>query len=217
MNKKAKNLSFISILSLSILILGLIVGISLLKQVQDIRRYAMSYSAPYPTHYPPPADDEKRACKMSGGEWKTFSNSCADKCIDPIILSETVCLEVLTDSCDCGPKKCWTGWRCVPDSQYPKPTVFLSPTKPPITLSPHPTKPITITPTPSDFPSPTPPACSSIKGDTNNDGKVNVSDILAIVRYFGAPVEEHPCLDLNDDGIINVVDLLVVIREFTSK
>lgn len=215
MNKKAKSLSFISILSLSILILGLIVGISLLQQVQDPRGYAKYIVDP--TIYPEPPEDEMLACKNAGGEWRTFPDSCADICYNSRFHHLRQCLQVLTDSCDCGPGKCWTGWRCVPDSQYPIPTVFLSPTKPPITLSPYPTRPITITPTPSDFPSPTPPACSSIKGDANNDGKVNVLDILAIVWHFRASVEEYPCLDLNDDGIINILDLLVVIREFTSK
>jgi hypothetical protein len=45
-------------------------------------------------------------------------------------------------------------------------------------------------------------------GDADGDEFVNVSDLLAIIGYWGS---NTPQADLNFDGIVNVSDLLIVI------
>ena len=51
---------------------------------------------------------------------------------------------------------------------------------------------------------------SSVQGDANGDGLVNVSDILAVVDAWGT-CTGNCTEDLNGDGVVNVVDLLTVI------
>ncbi|MFW6282460.1 MAG: hypothetical protein ACOC1P_00200 [Minisyncoccales bacterium] len=46
-------------------------------------------------------------CEAAGGEWREFSNACADKCN-----TSDVCAQALTYSCDCGPNMCWNGLTC---------------------------------------------------------------------------------------------------------
>ena len=57
----------------------------------------------------------------------------------------------------------------------------------------------------------------SIKGDTNNDGTVNIRDIYAVAKAFGSKSGEErwdPNVDLNEDQQINIVDLFVMAKEF---
>jgi agmatine deiminase len=51
---------------------------------------------------------------------------------------------------------------------------------------------------------------TSVVGDANGDGLVNVADILAVVDAWGACVSGCD-EDLNDDGSVDVIDLLAVI------
>lgn len=54
-------------------------------------------------------------CKKSLGTWKSFGNACADFCVDSAKLGSKMirsCPAVITDSCDCGSSKCWTGKGC---------------------------------------------------------------------------------------------------------
>src|SRR3989344_5452660 len=56
-------------------------------------------------------DIEKIKCESFGGTWQTFSNGCADTCAfakNPNLL----CTQVFTESCNCGPDKCWDGKKC---------------------------------------------------------------------------------------------------------
>ena len=49
--------------------------------------------------------------------------------------------------------------------------------------------------------------------DLNNDGAINVLDLLIISAHYGLTSEDpgwDPTVDLNDDEIINVLDLLVI-------
>ncbi len=56
---------------------------------------------------------EEQRCVEAGGEWRQFSDACADLCeyrrgeVD-------MCAQVLTMSCDCGEGMCWTGYVCEP-------------------------------------------------------------------------------------------------------
>ena len=50
--------------------------------------------------------------------------------------------------------------------------------------------------------------CSSCLGDVNEDGDVNVTDILAIINAW---TTSDPDADVNGDGVVNVTDLLLVV------
>lgn len=59
-------------------------------------------------------NSEQELCLKQGGNWRQFNNSCADKCLDPRIMQlDLACLEVITESCDCGPEMCWNGQSCI--------------------------------------------------------------------------------------------------------
>lgn len=52
-------------------------------------------------------------------------------------------------------------------------------------------------------------------GDVNNDGEINVTDVMMTVNYIigNDPKEFHPELaDLNDDGEINIVDAMMIVN-----
>ena len=49
------------------------------------------------------------------------------------------------------------------------------------------------------------------KEDVNNDGVVNIQDLVLIVANFGL-TGQHPA-DVNGDGIVNIVDLVIVAGE----
>lgn len=61
-----------------------------------------------------------------------------------------------------------------------------------------------------------------LAGDTNGDGIVNVSDLLAVINGWGdCPAPPAPCIaDVaphpGGDGVVNVSDLLLVINNWTS-
>jgi hypothetical protein len=51
--------------------------------------------------------------------------------------------------------------------------------------------------------------------DINNDGSVNVSDLLAVISAWGVcPIPNNCPADINDDGTVNVADLLAVITSW---
>ena len=45
----------------------------------------------------------------------------------------------------------------------------------------------------------------------NEDGQINVNDLLAIIGYWGS---NGPLGDVNEDGIVNVSDLLLIISNW---
>jgi len=63
-------------------------------------------------------------------------------------------------------------------------------------------------------PSPSPPECEyTIFGDANEDGQVNVLDVIAMVSYImgGSPDPfDLEATDMNADGIINILDVISV-------
>jgi hypothetical protein len=56
-----------------------------------------------------------------------------------------------------------------------------------------------------------------LEGDTNNDGHVDVADLLTLVYAFGTYVGDatyDPSADFNSDGMVDVVDLLTLVYNF---
>lgn len=55
----------------------------------------------------------------------------------------------------------------------------------------------------------------SVPGDLNDDGVVNVFDLLILLSEWGACVDENDCpADLNDDGVVNVIDLIFLLSNW---
>ncbi len=52
--------------------------------------------------------------------------------------------------------------------------------------------------------------------DINNDGVVDISDLILISDNFGKVNPEHPKVDVNKDGRVNILDLLIVAAHFTE-
>jgi hypothetical protein len=51
--------------------------------------------------------------------------------------------------------------------------------------------------------------CGNCRADLNNDGAVNVTDLLILFDCWGVQTG-CGCADLNDDGVVNVSDLLLL-------
>ena len=51
---------------------------------------------------------------------------------------------------------------------------------------------------------------AEILGDLNEDGIINIQDIVLIAASFGAPTETESEADLNGDGEVNIQDLVIV-------
>ncbi|MDE0684774.1 MAG: leucine-rich repeat domain-containing protein, partial [Candidatus Poribacteria bacterium] len=50
--------------------------------------------------------------------------------------------------------------------------------------------------------------------DVNQDGQVNVLDLILVAQYLGGDAASNPQADVNGDGIINILDLIVVAQYF---
>jgi hypothetical protein len=53
---------------------------------------------------------------------------------------------------------------------------------------------------------------SSLPGDLNDDGLVNVLDVVILVNIILGLAEENPAGDLNNDGLINVLDVVILVN-----
>lgn len=56
---------------------------------------------------------------------------------------------------------------------------------------------------------------TAVSGDANNDGVVDVADVVAIVNYIlNKPGENfnETAADVNGDGVVNVADVLAVLN-----
>ena len=56
-------------------------------------------------------------------------------------------------------------------------------------------------------------------GDINNDGNINVSDIVAIVNYIiGTPNETtyDVAADMNEDGVVNITDIVSLVNQIIT-
>ena len=52
-----------------------------------------------------------------------------------------------------------------------------------------------------------------LASDVNQDGQVNVLDLILVSQYFGEDVSANAQFDVNGDGTINVLDLIVVAQD----
>ena len=50
--------------------------------------------------------------------------------------------------------------------------------------------------------------------DINNDGIVDIRDLIMVSNSFGVAVSEHPKVDVNKDGNVDIIDLLLVAVHF---
>ena len=54
-------------------------------------------------------------------------------------------------------------------------------------------------------------------GDVNQDGDVNVLDLILITQSFGTQPPDNPQADVNSDGVVNVMDLVFVVKRFSQN
>ena len=52
-----------------------------------------------------------------------------------------------------------------------------------------------------------------LASDVNQDGRVNVLDLILVSQYFGEDASANPQFDVNGDGAINVLDLIAVSQD----
>ncbi len=50
--------------------------------------------------------------------------------------------------------------------------------------------------------------------DVNQDGLINVLDLILVAQHLGEDVSSNPQADVNGDGVINVLDLILVAQHF---
>ena len=58
------------------------------------------------------------------------------------------------------------------------------------------------------------PVPQTLPWDINNDGIVDIRDLVLISNSFGAETPTHPKVDVNKDGEVNILDLLLVAVHF---
>ena len=58
------------------------------------------------------------------------------------------------------------------------------------------------------------PVSQTLPWDVNNDGVVNIQDLVLVSKSFGVEAPEHPKVDVNKDGKVDILDLLLVVGHF---
>ena len=53
-----------------------------------------------------------------------------------------------------------------------------------------------------------------IVGDVNEDGVVNVLDLVMVAQHIGTEKSSNPRVDVNGDGVVNILDLVAVANAF---
>ncbi len=84
-------------------------------------------------------------------------------------------------------------------------TIAAAPTPTP-TPTPVPTPTATPVPTATPTAAPTATPTPVVRGDGNNDGKVNLADLSVLFKNYGKRTDFPVGLDLNNDGVINTFD-----------
>lgn len=62
-------------------------------------------------------------------------------------------------------------------------------------------------------------ADDAIKGDVNNDGIINMADVILLAGAFNAmngDSKYSPAYDLNNDGVINMADVIIIAGKFNT-
>lgn len=58
---------------------------------------------------------------------------------------------------------------------------------------------------------------SALIGDINGDGKVDIQDLVLVIRHYGSYPEHpdwNPDADVNGDGLVDIQDLVLVIKHY---
>ncbi|HEY9060546.1 MAG TPA: alpha/beta hydrolase-fold protein [Pseudobacteroides sp.] len=80
--------------------------------------------------------------------------------------------------------------------------------------------PATSTPTPTKSATPTPTSTKSVAtGDLNNDGIINMADVILLATKFNAVSGDGKYVaayDLNNDGVINMSDVIIIASKFNT-
>ena len=58
------------------------------------------------------------------------------------------------------------------------------------------------------------PVPQTLPWDINNDGIINIQDLILVSKSFGPETPEHPKVDVNKDGNVDIIDLLLVAAHF---
>ncbi len=58
---------------------------------------------------------------------------------------------------------------------------------------------------------------SSLLGDINDDGVINVLDVVVLVNIVLGIEDEIPAGDLNSDGVINVLDVVILVNMILGR
>ena len=58
------------------------------------------------------------------------------------------------------------------------------------------------------------PIPQTLPWDINNDGVVDIRDLILVSNSFGMETPEHPKVDVNKDGNVDIIDLLLVAAHF---
>ena len=58
------------------------------------------------------------------------------------------------------------------------------------------------------------PIPQTLPWDINNDGVVDIQDLILVSSSFGMATPEHPKVDVNKDGSVDIIDLLLVATHF---
>jgi len=53
---------------------------------------------------------------------------------------------------------------------------------------------------------------SSLPGDLNDDGTVNILDVVLLVNIVLGIEDFNPAGDMNTDGLINVLDVVILVN-----
>lgn len=83
--------------------MSLIIGTFLMSGVLVIAACAPNQTLPDP-------DEE---CRLKGGDWILFDDSCVDSCEKARNPEDIVCAQVQTMGCDCPEGMCWNGSTCI--------------------------------------------------------------------------------------------------------
>ncbi|MDE0682416.1 MAG: sulfatase-like hydrolase/transferase [Candidatus Poribacteria bacterium] len=58
------------------------------------------------------------------------------------------------------------------------------------------------------------PVPQTLPWDINNDGIVDIQDLVLVSNSFGVETSDHPKVDVNKDGSVDIIDLLLIATHF---